>query len=549
MYDILIKNATIYDGTGAPPIQGSVLVKDGVIAQIGQVDPQAEAFHVIDAKGLCVSPGFVDPHTHHDVQVIQNKQMAGTLYQGVTTVVVGLCGVGLTPNNGDDIQDLLRLHSGLCPFEENVTYDWTDMEGYLRKASGAGVNVAAAVGHGALRAYVGAYSEDVPYESVAQRMKDALRENIRQGAVGLSIGPDYYPHHTDVVTTQELMELCRVTQEEQGTVLSHVRPNSSGINGMDELEKLGLETGVRMHILHTKTHCPGPWDDGSTTEERMKRVNAQGGYLGHPEIITDRWDAANAAGGDFSLEFYPWPGWETQATYFLPYWALSGGYKKIMERLGDPALRTKLAQALEEGYFFFMAGDLPATMEGVKGHPEYQGKTYEEVARLRKQSIGEMILDLMYESELGMGALAADVTDPVIYKMIQDDFMKLFQNPSYTIGSDSNFNGTMIHPRGFGAFAKLLRLSREYGYPLERTIYKLTKFTADRFRLDRGVLAVGKPADIIAFDYEKVRETSTYQIPRNPALGMEWVIVNGQVALINGRPNGNLNGRGLKPVR
>lgn len=549
MYDILIKNATIYDGTGEKPFQGSILVKDGVIAEIGDVTGDAQARHVIDATGLCVSPGFIDPHTHNDAKVITDKQMSNALCQGVTTVVVGLCGVGMTPNNKTDIPDLLHLHSGLIDFEENVVYDYSNMEEYLKKASGAAINVAAAVGHGALRAYVGAYSEDVSYESVADRMKEALRENVRQGAVGMSMGPDYYPHHTDVVSTKELKELCEVLEEEKATILCHVRPSDENINGMDELEYLARETGVRMHILHTKTHCPGPWDGSMSFEERLNQVNAQGGYLGHPEIITDRWDKVYDEGGDVSLEFYPYPAWETQATYFLPYWVLSGGYQKIMERLGDPELRSRLIEELNKMYYYIMAGDYPARMEGVKTHPEYQGLTYEEVAELRGQSIGEMMLDLMYESKLGMGALAADITDPKAYQMVQDDFMKLFLNPHYTIGSDSNLVGQYPHPRGFGAFAKLIRLAREYDYPLEYTIYKLSKFTAERFRLDRGELSVGKPADINIFNYDEVRDNATYDFPRNPASGMEWVIVNGQIALAGGRPNGNFNGQGLKPVR
>ncbi|WP_066497840.1 N-acyl-D-amino-acid deacylase family protein [Abyssisolibacter fermentans] len=524
MYDILIKNAKIYDGSGQSAFIGNILVKNDKIVEIGNCT--GEAIRVIDANGLCAAPGIIDAHTHDDNNVIHNKQMASALYQGVTTEVTGMCGLGQIPSKKEDIPDILRMYAGIVEYKENSPFYYTNVDEYLSLADGAAINVASSVNHCALRIFAGGF-KSTKYEDIAEVMKDELRKNLRMGAVGFSIGLDYFPAHSDVVSTQELIDLCKVAKEENALMFSHVRPGGKGIDPLEEMEIVARESGAKVHILHTKTFHPSS--------------------SGHPEYITDRFDKANAEGASVTLEFYPYPGWETLGLYYIPFWAIEGGYDALMERLGNPKLRERLAAEIEENYNYLMGDDVPAICSFARYHESYEGITFDEICELRKQPMGEMILDVMYETKLGFGALSSDIKDQTIYKQIQDDYMTLFKSSYYTVSSDSIIVGTFPHPRVFGTFAKIMRLTREYNMSLEHTIYKLTKFVADRYSFaDRGHLAVGKAADIMIFNYDKVEDCSNYKNPRLPAKGMEYVIVNGRIALEQGKPNGIFAGKALR---
>lgn len=184
----------------------------------------------------------------------------------------------------------------------------------------------------------------------------------------------------------------------------------------------------------------------------------------------------------------------------------------------------------------------------MKNHPEYEGRSFECIAENRGQTIGEMMIDVLIESELEVSITSADgMQDPTINKQLLDDLMYLLQKDYYTIGSDSMNCGSMTHPRAFGSFAKVLRLTREYDLSLEKTIYKITKFNADRFGFEgRGHIQVGKAADIAIFDYANVCDKASYEMARACADGIKWVIVNGQIALANGKATGIFAGRSLK---
>ena len=524
MVDILIKNALIYDGSGAKPFPGNILVKDGRILEVG--GREEEALRVIDAKGMAAAPGVIDVHTHNDNTILHDRQMAAALYQGVTTQVTGMCGLGLIPSRREEIPRILQFYGALVSSRDNVSYTYTNVDEYLEAADGAAVNVAAAVNHSALRIFAGGW-RSAPYEEIADAMKEELRRNLRMGAVGLSVGLDYYPACTLNVDTAELVDLARTVAEEDGLLMTHIRPVGYGIDPLAEMDQVARESGVKLHILHTKTAYPAT--------------------CGHPEAITQRFDRANTEGADVTMEFYPYPCWETYALYFVPYWVQEGGPDAMMARLTDPALRERLTREIEERYNQVVGIYRPAICSTAKGLPQYEGRTFDEICAMRGQTVGEMILDLLVETRFGFGALASDVSDPAVARQLQDDWMTLFQSPYYTVSSDSITCGGFPHPRVFGTFAKMFRLTREYGLPLEHTVYKLTRFNANRFGLrDRGRLEKGCWADIMIFDPASIRDRSDYTLTRQPAEGVEYLLVNGRVALEKGRPNGILAGRALR---
>ena len=522
MYDVLLKNANIYDGTGKPAYASDILIKNGVIVKIGNVENDEWVLHKIDVSGLAVAPGFIDPHTHYDNTVQHDKQMTAPLCQGVTTVITGACALGTVPSKPEDIQKINQLNSGMVDYHADFDYKATNIDEFLRYADKAAINVAANVGHIPVRVLAGGWTFP-KFENIAGKMKAALRENLDMGAVGFSIGLDNYPTVPDAISNEELMELAAVTKECGAVFVAHVRPIN---NGHEEVCSIAKKLGVRTHVLHTKTIYPQT--------------------CGKPEVIAGMFDRAIGEGADVTSEFYPYHGGETYGVYYLPAWLWSGDCGEMLEKLRTPSLKDQLIRELAERYetrCYYK----PARFGYVKNHFEYEGLSFDQVAKLRGQSIGEMFLDILVESDLEVSILAADVFDAAVSKQLQDDYMWLFQRDYYTIGSDSYGTFSMVHPRAFGAFAKVLRLSREYGLKLETTVHKLTKFNADRYGLNnRGHIAEGKAADIVAFDYAKVRDNSTFELPRVRPDGVEWVIVNGQIALAKGCPTGVWAGRSLR---
>ena len=527
MYDIVLEKVLIYDGSGGKPYRGNLAVEDGRIAAIG--DCSGPARRVIHGEGLAAAPGLIDVHTHNDNTLLWDRQMASALYQGVTTQVTGMCGLGLIPSRREEIPHILGFYGAILGGHGEKTPPYSDIDQYLSLAEGAAVNVAAAVNHSALRIFAGGWNS-VPYGEIAPVMKEELRRNLRMGAVGLSVGLDYFPACTLNVTTEELVDLAKVAAEEDALLLTHIRPAGYGIDPLAEMDQVARQSGVKLHILHTKTAYPAT--------------------CGHPEAISDRFDKANREGADVTMEFYPYPCWETYALYFVPYWVQEGGFASMMARLTDPALRPRLAREIEERYRQVVGIYQPAVCSCARGCPQYEGLTFDQLCALRSHGMGEMILDLLVETKLSFGALASDVADPAVARQLQDDYMTLFQKPYYTVSSDSITAGGFPHPRVFGTFGKIFRLTREYGLPLEQTVYKLTRFNADRFGLTgRGRLEAGCWADVMVFDPASIRDRSDYTLPRQPAEGVAYLLVNGRVALEEGRPNGILAGQALRRSR
>lgn len=541
---LFIKNGMIYDGSGSPPFPGNLFIEGNRIQAVGRHLSTPEDCRVLDAEGLCVSPGFIDPHSHHDYIFVYEKENAGALTQGVTTQIVGLCGLGPVPSGSNDIhrqtddfqqqkvsfsggQGDMRLYSGIFGKWDGKTSGWETLTDYLREASGARINVAAAVSHCALRnvcadrivGQKGGY--DAERTGVMCRMLDEL---LQQGAVGFSTGLDYYPARLS--TTRELIELCSVVSKRDKVFLIHTRPFAAEYEPMEEVFEISKQSGVKTHVLHTKTYYPG--------------------NCGNPQAILKPFENAIAEGCSVTSELYPYHSFASYAMAFLPTWALEGDYETVMATLTSPSLRNRLVEETAQGYLDFMIGATPAIFTNVGGHPECAGTSFDQIARLRGQSIGEMIVDLLAESRLEVCMRSSEPEEETVRKTLQDDFMTLLSHPIYMVGSDAIDVGALPHPRAWGSIAKTIRLWQEYGLPLEQLIYKLTAFPAQRFSLkDRGLLKVGKAADVVIFDPKAVFERASYEEPRKAAEGIRYVLINGQWALWDGAVTETFAGESL----
>lgn len=531
---LLIKNGRIIDGNNKPAFSGDILVKGDKIAEVGGSFSEDMAEQVIDAGGNVVAPGLIDAHSHADLDLLKNPVQEFDLCQGVTTEVVGLCGLGFVPLEKEQLDENMKYSAGLFGYDpELLNHDFSSFEGYMKEIEGAGINVAVAATHNAARiAASGFYNRKEDEERRLAVMGEIIDEAMAAGCIGMSTGLSYYP--CTYADFNELVFLAKKLKEKDGTFLTHIRYPKKGEpeSAIDEIIRVGQESRARIHILHYRTKYPYDY--------------------GHPERLLGKIAEANQRGCDFTLETLPYLSGSTFIHAILPGWAVEGGFEKTLENLKNPALRKRI---IEEMQYLLgitaMGNGKPPRFGHVGGHPEYGGKFIRDVQAERGQELDEMLLDLLVESKLDINYVGNEAEeDPEISRILMQDTMAMLQNPLYLCGGDAMPYGEYPHPRTYGCYAKMLRLSREMKIPLESVIAKLTSCVADRFGMDSiGRLESGKRADLIVFDPDTVTDRSTFEDPAATAEGMRFVVVGGKIALKEDVPTGVKNGTVIRKIK
>lgn len=527
MRTLLIKNGTVIDGKGTAGVNTDILISGSKIIGLGHFDSSA-AHETIDAAGLIVTPGFIDIHTHFDLHILHDRQYFNGLSQGVTSIMVGLCGIGFAPCPAGLLLDNILYSKGICGYYPSEVYDWNTFEQYMNRLSGSAVNVCAAATHTAARLCGSGFAEKPLVGIELERAKDSVRESFESGACAFSTGLAYYPQgYSD---TEEFVELCKIVKEYNGTVMIHMRPQIKGfpLSPADEVVRAAMESGVKMHILHYKT--------------------LENFHPGDPDRVFEPFQKAIDAGCDISYEYYPYYSGSSYGLMPFAGWVSEGGYEATLSRMKDLSLRQKI---IDDSMLSFKSicrrPNSPVVFSHLPATPEYIGMTLQQVADLRAETDIVTLIELLADNELEVLFVWREPEDPDIRELLEKDLLHLLDTPNYTIGSDSIPVGTMPHPRLFGCYGKMLRLVRERNYPLEKYIRKVTGYCADRFDLpDVGYIAEGKRADITIFDYQNVRDNATFQDPRQPCDGIKYVIVGGQLSLRDGSPTGLLNGTALR---
>ncbi|MCI8506786.1 MAG: amidohydrolase family protein [Lachnospiraceae bacterium] len=526
-YSLLIKNGRIIDGNNTPAFSGDVLVKGDRIAEVGGPFSEEQADEVIDAAGNVVSPGLIDSHSHGDLDLLKNPRQDFDLCQGVTTEIVGLCGLGFVPLGKEQLEENMKYSAGLFGYDPALLdYDFSSFEGYMKEIRGAGINVAVAATHnGARIAASGFYNREEDKERRLGAMGEILDEAMAAGCIGMSTGLSYYP--CAWADFDELVFLAKRLKAHDGAFLTHIRYPKKGEpeSALNEIIRVGEKSQARIHILHYRTKYPYDY--------------------GHPKRLLGKIKEANSRGCDITLETLPYLSGSTFIHTILPGWAVEGGLERTLENLKDPALRARIIEEMQYLLGITVMGNgKPPRFGHVGGRPEYSGRLIRDVQAERGQELGELLLDLLVESGLDINYVGNEMEeDPEISRILMEDTMSLLGDPLYLCGGDAMPYGEYPHPRTWGCYAKMLRLSREMGIPLESVIAKLTSHVSDRFRLDDiGRLEPGKRADIIIFDPDRVTDRSTFETPDLPARGMRFVIVGGKAALKDDEPTGTLNG-------
>lgn len=518
MLDLCIANGTIIDGSGQVAYCGSIGIKGNKIVEcVHGFGASLEARRVIDAAGKCVTPGFVDTHTHSDLMLLWDRQHASALHQGVTTEIIGQDGMSYAPMSTENIKTYARYAQG-CNGLPRVGYQWNSVAQYLEEFRGCGINIAYLMPHCALRMENMGMARGNMNEEQMTRSLEMIRCAMAQGAKGLSTGLSYLPNFFS--STQEITQFCKEVARQSGVFAIHLRTVfcNERFDAVDEALRICLDSGVKLHFSHFKT---GVKNAGKSME------------------LMEKIDCAAKRGLSISLELYPYAFGASLAQMFLPYWTLEKGQEQTLEYLGSEKIRKQIAAEMDatgtlvDGVFSYL-----------RKNEDYIGQSFSEVALLRRQTMGEMLCDLLNQEELCIGFYDKPLADAQTLHRIDLDMLELIKRPYYMVGSDAILMGDTPHPRAFGCFAKMIRLAVENDFSLPMLINRMTKTPCERFGIEkRGELKTGNFADVVIFDAAKVREKAEYGAPRRAPEGIETVLVNGKIAVEDGHVTGIFNGR------
>lgn len=531
-YNVIIRNAKIVDGTGNPYFKGDVGIIDDKIAYIGKISKNILSDKMIDAKNMILTPGFIDTHTHSDFLIFRDPIMLSKLKQGVTTQMIGSCGISPAPVDDDKIE-LLDEYAGFLKAGVNIDYNWTTFGDYLNTLDSLelGTNIGASVGHGTIRINAtGLEARDVTEEEL-EKMKNQTRQALKDGAFGMTSGLIYPPGVYS--NLDEMIEIVKVLKEFNGIYLSHLRNESNDlINSVKELISVGEETGVAVQVHHHKACGESNWGIVKDTVEIIEN--------------------ARKRGVDVTLDQYPYDASSTTLRAVMPPWANEGGVEKIIQRLNNIKIRNKIIAEIKnndkyENYYLncggFKSGAENILLLYTPFTPEYEGKNFREIAMVMGKDPINAMLDVI---------IANKGTDSACFFYINEDDIKYVMNNANTmIGSDSIpvIEGARTHPRTNGTFPRVLGkyVREEKTLSLEEAIRKMTSFPAARFNIkNKGLIREGMDADIVIFDESTIIDCADYVNPSREPIGIHYVLVNGQIVLDNGKFTGTTSGKVLR---
>jgi N-acyl-D-amino-acid deacylase len=522
MFDILIKNGRILDGTGNPWFHGNVGILDGKIELLDK-GSSPEAQQIIDAQGKYVAPGFIDIHTHADFTVLRNPLLESTIQQGVTTAIGGNCGFSMAPLKKDLLEDTKRFLA-FVPVE--LDWEWSTMAEFLERVrtQGIAINFGTLVGQGILRINSMGFQGRKATTKEMDTMKAALNMALDEGAVGLSLGLVYAPG--SFAPHEELVELAKVLEKRNKILTVHLRDESDRVEeSLQEILDVAEQTGVSLEISHLKAAGMPNW--------------------GKMERLIEMIEASRKKGVDITFDVYPYNALNTLLTALLPDWVQEGGVEKMLQRLDDKNLRQNLIEELSESNMRYGGWEniIIASVHNID-LSETTGKSFADLAKEQSMTPEETMIQLLYEDHCS--------TMVICYNMKIKNIEMGLAHPLSMLGSDSQSlanHGELAkgrpHPRNFATFPRFIsEFVRNRGLiPLSEAIRKMTSAPAQKLGLsNRGLLKNGFAADLVIFDFDKIKDTATFEDPLQYPTGIDTVIVNGKVALQDGQQNNCLNG-------
>jgi N-acyl-D-amino-acid deacylase len=522
MYDILIKNGIIIDGSGEAMLRADIGIKEEKIVKIGNLQNE-KAETEIDAAGRFVCPGFVDVNNHSDTywQIFSDPDLESLVYQGITTIIGGNCGASLAPLTGrDSIQSIQKwVNLG------KISFSWMKMEeffAFLEKKK-LSVNFGTLVGHSTLRRGIMHDESREMAEKEMQMLENVLTDSLQKGALGISAGLVYV--HAASATQEELVRLAKVIKKQQGIFVAHLRDEKENfLQSIEEILQIAEMTGVKMHISHLKVMGEKNW--------------------GLMDKALDMLKTGQEKGLEITFDVYPYTSTGTVLYTLLPSWAAVGGRKMMLQRLKDPMMRQKIIADMHKTNFDYSKIKI-AISPILKSLAR---RDIREIAAAQEKSIEEALLDILLASEC-QAVISMDVLN-------EENIEKIIQQPSAIISSNgAGYNlahaktGEVIHPRSFGTFPRILHkyvLQRQI-ISWEEAIKKMTSLPAELFALaKRGQIKEKYFADLIIINRDQIQDLATVENPYQYSRGIDTVLVNGKIVLQEGKYLGVKNGMILK---
>ncbi|HYS99514.1 MAG TPA: D-aminoacylase [Thermoplasmata archaeon] len=541
-FDIVIRDGRVLDGTGATWRAADIGVRRGVIARVGRFG-KSKAGRTIDAKGLYVAPGFIDIHTHSDVGILVEPTADCAVRQGVTTHVIGNCGDSPAPI-GEAYRDLAVRRFEYYALARDWT--WSTYREYLAymERTGVGINIAGLVGHGSARLAVMGFEERPPTRDELRAMKAHVDEAMRAGAFGMSTGLVYPPGC--FADTEEVVELARVVARRSGFYASHIRGERETIvDAVRECIEIGEMAGCPVQISHN---------------------NPKYGGLGKSDEIQALWEAARARGIDVLADNDAHTDFGPPLSHALPQWTQKLTTDERIAMLRDPAKREDLKSEIKAdkrpgaGYVGLLVHERFDRIWILRclGDPAKEGLTFAQLAERRGVDPWTAFFDVIVdERDAAVGLF--DYMDPEEIKRTLRHPLVMICSDGWVAPKDARTSPTAPYqPCTYGEFPGILErfVVKEHVLRLEDAIHKMTGMPAARLGLgDRGLLRPGFAADVVVFDLPRVRDRATNlwphthpfeNYPHGHPEGIDWVLVNGTVAVEQGEPTGALAGRVLR---
>lgn len=520
MVDLLIKNAAIIDGKGTKAYNADISVKGDRILEINN-NINTDAKKVIDINGKYISPGFIDAHSHADLNLIEERFPLNKLCQGVTTEIAGHCGNSLFPVNKNvrPILNKILVSSGI-----NLNIEWESTREFLNRleADGIGINYMPLTGHGTLRLNSVGLEMKKADKYEIDKMKKYLLDSMEEGSWGLSAGLEYLPGC--FADREELRELAKISAKYNGVFTVHLRNQDKNLlESVEEIIYVCKNTGVKTVISHLKASGKENWG-------KVRKVI---------ELINN----ARNNGCNIIFDFYPYDASYSFLSIFLPSWIKEGGDEKIIQRLKEKPTEEKVLSYFKKQYYNWE--NVIISKSTNKELKKFEGLNIATVSKNLGLSQEETVLFFLKN-------------DPTIYALYislsEEDIKSLVNCPYSIIGSDSfvipnNTKDTHCHPRNYGTFPRFINkyVKEEKILTIEKAVEKMTGLTAEFYGIEnRGVIEKDNYADLVIFDLDKLNDKSNYENPMKKSEGIEYVIINGEIQLEKGQLKNKKVGKILK---
>lgn len=515
-YDIIIRNGTIYDGSGSAPFVGDIAIQADTIVAIGKLS-DATGKKEINATGLAVAPGFINMLSWADQNLLKDGRSMSDIKQGVTLEVFG---EGWSP--------------GPMKRKSKVAVDslWTTLGGYFNwlMKKGTSTNVASFVGQTSVRNYVMGYDNRKPTDAELTQMKQLVQQAMEEGAMGLGTSLIYAP--ATYASTEELIELAKVASKYSGMYTTHMRSEGDFIlDAVNETIRIAKEADIHAEIYHMKINIARNWPKIDTLLTKI--------------------DSAQKAGVKVTANMYPYTASATGLTSRLPTWVQEGGAKEMRKNLKTPAIRKKVLYEMAMGIPYKNSEPKYVALMGFRLdslNKLYKGKRLSEVAKLHGKNADETVIDLIVRDKSRIEAL--------YYQQSEENVKRILQLPYVSFGSDGGSETIDdknveegAHPRSYGTFARVLAkyVRDEKLVSLQDVVRRLTALPAANLKIKkRGSLKIGYYADIAIFDPAKIQDHATFEKPKQYSTGMVHVLVNGVQVLQNGEHTGAKPGRTVR---